>query len=89
MPAERLPIQDPYVALRRMELCTYAIQEIHIELQAPTDSDEKADLILATERLVGEIVDLYGTVRRYVWGEEEGEENGFFSQRDDEDSDDT
>lgn len=83
MPAERLPIQDPYVALRRMELCTYAIQEIHVELQAPTDSDEKADLILATERMVAETFDLYQTVRRYVWGEEEEHE---FHLREDDDN---
>ena len=61
------------MALRRLELCAYAVQEIHTEINQPHDPEEKADLILATEKLVGETVDLYATVRRYVWGEEEDE----------------
>jgi hypothetical protein len=68
MPAERLPNTSLDVALRRLELCTYAVQEIHIELDQPQDPDSKADLILATEKLVAETVDLYQTVRQYVWG---------------------
>lgn len=71
MPAERLPSSSLDVALRRLELCTYAVQEIHIELDQPQDPDSKADLILATEKLVAETVDLYQTVRAYVWGLEE------------------
>jgi hypothetical protein len=39
-------------------------------LESPTNPDSKADLILATEKLVAETVDLYQTVRYYVWGEE-------------------
>jgi hypothetical protein len=68
MPMDLLP-----TTLRRLELCTYAIQEIHTQLDQPTNPDSKADLILATERLVAETIDLYQTVRRYVWGEEEEE----------------
>ncbi len=78
------------MALRRLELCAYAVQEIHTELNQPNDSEEKADLILATEKLVGETVDLYSTVRRYVWGEEE-DELGFVHRSrhsDDEDEED-
>ena len=71
MPAERLPSSSLDVALQRLELCTYAVQEIHIELDQPQDPDSKADLILATEKLVAETVDLYQTVRAYVWGLEE------------------
>ncbi len=70
MPAERLPNTSLDTALRRLELCTYAVQEIHIELDQPQDPDSKADLILATEKLVAETVDLYQTVREYVWGHE-------------------
>jgi len=68
MPAERLPNTSLDIALRRLELCTYAVQEIHIELDQPQDPESKADLILATEKLVSETVDLYQTVREYVWG---------------------
>ena len=54
-----------------MELCAYAVQEIHLEIDQPQDPEQKADLILATEKLVAETFDLYQTVRLYVWGEEE------------------
>lgn len=83
MAGEQLPQTGLKVALRRLELCTYAIQEIHMELDQPHDAEHKADLILATEKLVGETVDLYATVRRYVWGEEDEEE--LLSPRDQED----
>jgi hypothetical protein len=73
MPAEKLPTTPIDIAFRRLELCTYAVQEIHIQLEQPENADEKADLILATEKLVSEIFDLYSTVRLYVWGEEEEE----------------
>lgn len=69
MSAERLPMTSLSTTLRRLELCAYAVQEIHIQLEAPQDPDDKADLILQTEKLVGETVDLYQTVRAYVWGE--------------------
>lgn len=71
MASEYLPNTSINTALRRLELCAYAIQEIHMELDGPEDPDAKADLILATEKLVGETFDLYATVRRYVWGEEQ------------------
>jgi hypothetical protein len=75
MPGKKVPLnQSLATALRRLELCTYAVQEIHIELDAPHDPEDKADLILATEKLVSETFDLYQTVRTYVWGEEEEEE---------------
>lgn len=74
MPAEKLPNSLLPATLRRLELCTYALQEIHIELEEPQTPDQKADLILATERLVAETVDLYQTVRLYVWGPDEDSE---------------
>lgn len=83
MATEKLPTTSLAVALRRLELCTYAVSEIHIELDQPQDPDAKADLILATEKLVGEVIDLYATVRGYVWGEEEQE---FYISSSDEES---
>lgn len=74
MASEQLPQVTLTAALRRLDLCTYAIQEIHTELEQPHDADSKADLILATEKLVGEVVDLYQTVKLYVWGKEPEEE---------------
>ena len=70
MAAERIPTTSLEVALRRLELCAYAVQEIHLEIDQPQDPESKADLILATEKLVSETVDLYQTVRFYVWGPE-------------------
>ena len=70
MAAERYPADILATTLRRLELCTYAVQEIHLQLERPQSADEKADLILATEKMVSETVDLYQTVRDYVWGPE-------------------
>ena len=85
MPAERLPVDNLSTTLRRLELCTYAVSEIHLQLQRP-DNPEKADLILQTESLVAETLDLYQTVRRYVWGD--NEENDFFRRGDEDEEDD-
>jgi len=85
MASERLPQASIATALRRLELCSYAVQEIHTELEEPSDPEAKADLILATERLVSETIDFYSTVRRYVWGEDE--EQDFYLSSKDEDAD--
>ena len=82
MPAERLPQTSLETALRRLELCSYAVQELHMQLEQPENPERKADLILATEQLVGETLDLYKTVRYYVWGQEE---DGLFALSEDED----
>lgn len=74
-----------HVALRRLELCAYAVQEIHEEIEQPDDPESKADILLATEKLVSETLDLYGTVRRYVWGEAD-EQEFFFSKKDKEET---
>jgi hypothetical protein len=69
MASQNSPIVTPIdVALRRLELCAYAIQEIHTEVEAPTDPDHKADLLLATENLTYEVLDLLRTVKLYAWG---------------------
>jgi len=63
-------------ALERIELCTYAVQETHLEVEAPTDPELKADLLLAVERLTGEVVDLLHTARYFAWGPEADDEDG-------------
>lgn len=78
MASERLPSTSIETALRRLELCAYAVQEIHVEVEEPQDAESKADLLLQTEKLVGEVIDLYATVRRYVWGVEEDAESPEF-----------
>lgn len=79
MPAQKMPQSPLDTALRRLDLCTYAIQEIHIELDQPQDPESKADLILATEKLVAETVDLYQTVRLYVWGPDTEDDDDYDS----------
>jgi hypothetical protein len=75
MASERFPNTTLDAALRRLELCTYAVQEIHTELDQPQDPESKADLILSTEKLVGEVIDLYQTVKLYVWGQPEDQDD--------------
>ena len=65
---EMFPHQDLKTALRRLELTSYAVQEVHTELDKPQDPEEKADLLIATENLASEVIDLLHTVRVYVWG---------------------
>jgi hypothetical protein len=62
-------------ALERIELCTYAIQEAHYEVEEPTDPEKKADLLLAVEALAYEAIDLLSTAKLYAWGPEEEEES--------------
>lgn len=72
-----LDTRDPLKrAIDRIELCTYAIQEAHIEVEAPTDPERKADLLLAVERLTEEAIDLLTTTRYFVWGADEDSHTG-------------
>jgi hypothetical protein len=41
-----------------------------MEVDAPTDPEHKADLLLATENLTYEVLDLLRTVKTYAWGPE-------------------
>jgi hypothetical protein len=69
MAGQRDPLSTPVdVALRRLQLCAYAVQEIHTEVEAPSDPEHKADLLLATENLTYEVLDLLKTVKYYAWG---------------------
>jgi len=75
MAGQRDPLATPIdVALRRLELCAYAVQEVHTEVQQPTDPEHKADLLLATEALTYEVLDLLKTVKYYAWGPEQEKE---------------
>jgi hypothetical protein len=62
-------------ALERIELCTYAIQEAHYEVEPPEDPERKADLLLAVESLAFEAMDLLQTTKLFVWGLPEDEED--------------
>lgn len=72
-PDARDPLQR---ALDRIQLCTYAIQEAHYEVEPPEDPEFKADLLIAVEALALEAIDLLNTTRIFVWGSED-EENEY------------
>ena len=55
-------------ALQRLELVRYAVQEVHLEIENPDDPEKKADLLLATEDLMYDTLDLLRTVKGYAWG---------------------
>ena len=70
-----MDVRDPHLrALERIELCTYAIQEAHYEVEPPLDPEKKADLLLAVEALAYEAIDLLSTAKLYAWGPEPEEE---------------
>lgn len=48
-----------------------------MEVDAPTDPEHKADLLLATENLTYEVLDLLRTVKLYAWGEETEEDEDY------------
>ena len=43
-------------------------------MEQPFDPEHKADLLLATENLTYEVLDLLKTVKYYAWGPESEEE---------------
>jgi hypothetical protein len=71
-PDARDPLQR---ALERIELCTYAIQEAHYEVEPPEDPEHKADLLIAVENLAFEAIDLLQTTKLFVWGHPEDDED--------------
>lgn len=71
-PDARDPLQR---ALDRIELCTYAIQEAHYEVEPPEDPEHKADLLIAVENLAFEAIDLLQTTKLFVWGRPDDEED--------------
>jgi hypothetical protein len=71
-PDARDPLQR---ALDRIELCTYAIQEAHYEVEPPEDPERKADLLLAVESLAVEAIELLQTTKLFVWGPPEDDED--------------
>jgi hypothetical protein len=70
-PDTRDPLQR---ALERIELCTYAIQEAHYEIEQPHDPERKADLLIAVENMAFEAMDLLHTTKILVWGPDHDEE---------------
>jgi len=77
------PINTPLeTTLRRLQLCSYAIQEIHTELEKPSDPEQKADLLIAVENVAFEALDLLQTTKVYAWGKEEDQDPDFVAPDD-------
>jgi len=74
LPPERPNLSPVDAAVQRLELCTHVIQELHVELEEPSDPELKADLLLASENLAYEVIDLLNTAKLYAWGKEEPED---------------
>lgn len=78
MDVQRIPqpdMRDPLQkAIDRIQLCMYAVQETHYELEPPQDPEHKADLLIAVEALALEAMDLLETTRVFVWGHDSDEE---------------
>ena len=56
--------------LHRLHLCREVVETVLNELEAPELSDEKADLILASEYLVESLLKLHKQIYLIVWEEE-------------------
>lgn len=73
-PDSRDPLQR---ALERIELCTFAIQEAHYEVEHPDDPERRADLLIAVENLTFEAIDLLRTAKLIAWGPETDDEHDY------------
>jgi hypothetical protein len=53
--------------LKKLEECSDLVEIIEQRVVEPTDSNDKADLLLATEDLVKRMAKLYDKVYKNVW----------------------
>jgi|TARA_R110000796_G_scaffold251993_1_gene384738 hypothetical protein len=60
-------------AIQRLDLCRYAVQEAHYDIQYPGDPESKADLLIAVEDLTYEVLDLLRTAKSFAWGPDSDE----------------
>jgi hypothetical protein len=76
-PSKVPPLTPLDIALERLELCAYVVQELHMELEEPSDAEHKADLLLASENLAYEVIDLLNTAKLYAWGPDKEDEEEY------------
>jgi hypothetical protein len=55
--------------LERLYLCREVVKEVHSGLTIPSDSDAKADLLIAIEELTIEVFRLRNVINDEVWGQ--------------------
>jgi hypothetical protein len=56
--------------LHRMHLCLQVLEEVQQDLERPELVDERADLLLVSEKLSSEIGQLYRRIYVFAWDEE-------------------
>lgn len=54
-------------AVQRLEACSFTVSTVHEHLIDPEDSELRADLLLATEQLLAEVMDLVVDLRMITW----------------------
>ena len=59
------------VAVQRLEACTYTVTTVHEQLIDPENSELRADLLLAAEKLMAEVLDLVVDLRTITWPDNE------------------
>lgn len=69
------PFDDVYnekieANLRRIKLANDVLTDVHRNIVDPLDSEEKANLLLATEDLAETVYDLIKVVREVVWSDD-------------------
>ena len=57
------------IAVRRLEACTFTARTVHNELISPDNIQLKADMLLAAEELLKEVIDLTLHLRDITWPE--------------------
>ena len=59
--------QMVHTAVQRLDACTFTVSKIHSQLIDPEDPERRADLLLASERLMAEVLDLVSDLRMITW----------------------
>lgn len=54
-------------AVQRLDACSFTVSTVHEHLIDPEDTELRADLLLATEQLLAEVMDLVVDLRMITW----------------------
>jgi hypothetical protein len=54
-------------ATEQLGLCTDVVKDLHKKFETPTGSEQKADLLIASEELAREVIRYLRSVNEAVW----------------------
>jgi hypothetical protein len=54
-------------ALARLSACQFTVSTVFLELKDPCDSERRADLLIAVEDLLTEVLQLNNAVKEMTW----------------------